>query len=161
MMLDDSSDDDVGSVSAPTLCSVDANGLIRSVSSTSFPIRFSDDSFVVHYIDSILMIYMNPMFIWRLIFANRCLVDVVREFDFHKLKLFVMRLGGEIYLTTNEIEYKLDGVTHYKQSARVFDLLYLDYGRLYMAIQRGYDQTEQVMQFLVSYMTMLRYISDS
>jgi hypothetical protein len=156
--MSDSSDDEVG---AGRLCSIDADGLIHSVNSGKFPIRFSADSFVAHYIDNVLMIYMNPMFTWRLVYANKNLSDAEKEFDFQRLKLFVLRLGHEIYLTNKEIEYRLDGVVHYKPITRIFDLLHSSYSRLYMSIQRKYDQTDVVKHLLDSYIMMLRYISDS
>lgn len=156
--MGDSSDEDVA---MKRLCCIDANGLVRSVSSHDFPIRFTADSFVAHYIDNVLMIHMNPMFIWRLIFANKNISDPNKEYNFHRIKLFVMRLGSELYLTRNEIEYKLDNVVNYKPNTKVFDLLYTSYSRLYMAIQRGYNEEENVKQFLDSYMILLRYMSDS
>jgi hypothetical protein len=156
--MDDSSDEDV---TIKRLCCIDANGLVRSVASNDFPIRFTSDSFVAHYIDNVLMIHMNPMFIWRLIFANKNISDPEKEYNFHKLKLFVMRLGSEVYLTKNEVEYKLDNIVYYKLSLRIFEILYTSYSRLYMAIQRGYNEEENVKQFLDSYMILLRYISDS
>ena len=107
------------------------------------------------------MIFMNPMFIWRLIYANKYILDIGREFDFHKLKLFVLRLGPELYLTSSDIEYKLDGVVNYKSNLQMFDLLYIGYSRLYMSIQRGYDQTDVVKNLLDGYILLLRYISDS
>ena len=64
----DSSDDEVG---INQLCSIENDGLIRSSSSINFPIRFTNDSFVIHVLDNILMVYMNPMFIWRLIFSKK------------------------------------------------------------------------------------------
>lgn len=156
--MSDSSDDDT---SAPNLCSIDADGLIRSVTSGNFPVRFSTDSFVAHYVDNVLMIYMNPMFVWRLIYANKNLADAEKEFDFQKLRLFVLRLEPEIYLTNREVEYRLDGVVHYKPSSRIFDLLHSSYSRLYMSIQRKCYQTDVVKHLLDSYILMLRYISDS
>jgi hypothetical protein len=156
--MSDSSDDDTG---IGRLCSIDSDGLIRSVNSGKFPIRFSTDSFAAHYVDDIMMIYMNPMFIWRLIHANKNFSDAEKEFDFQKLKLFVMRLGTEIYLTNREVEYKLDGVVNYKPSSRMFGLIHSSYSRLYMSIQRKYDQTDVVKHLLDSYILMLRYISDS
>ena len=159
--MDSSSDDDVGLTIAPCLCHIDADGLIRSVSSIDYPVKFSSDSFVFHYVDNVLMIFMNPMFIWRLIYANKCILDTGREFDFHKLKLFVLRLGPELYLTSSDIEYKLDNVIHFTPSINIFDLLYSSYSRLYMSIQRGYDQTDVVKNLLDGYILLLRYISDS
>jgi hypothetical protein len=103
------------------------------------------------------------MFIWRLIFANKNISDPDKEYNFHRIKLFVMRLGSELYLTNKGIEYKIDNIANYKSNItmRVFDLLYNSYSRLYIATQRGYDQKEQVKQFLDSYMILLRYISES
>ena len=159
--MDSSSDDDVGLTIAPCLCHIDAGGLIRSVSSIDYPVKFSSDSFVFHYVDNVLMIFMNPMFIWRLIYANKYILDIGREFDFHKLKLFVLRLGPELYLTSSDIEYKRDGIVNYKSNLQMFDLLYIGYSRLYMSIQRGYDQTDVVKNLLDGYILLLRYISDS
>ena len=124
--MDSSSDDDeVVVTTSHSLCHIDAGGLIRSVSSIDYPVKFSSDSFVFHYVDNVLMIFMNPMFIWRLIYANKYILDIGREFDFHKLKLFVLRLGPELYLTSSDIEYKLDGVVNYKSNLQMFDLLYI------------------------------------
>ena len=160
--MDSSSDDDeVVVTTSHSLCHIDASGLIRSVSSIDYPVKFSSDSFVFHYVDNVLMIFMNPMFIWRLIYANKYILDIGREFDFHKLKLFVLRLGPELYLTSSDIEYKLDGVVNYKSNLQMFDLLYIGYSRLYMSIQRGYDQTDVVKNLLDGYILLLRYISDS
>ena len=160
--MDSSSDDDeVVVTTSHSLCHIDASGLIRSVSSIDYPVKFSSDSFVFHYVDNVLMIFMNPMFIWRLIYANKYILDIGREFDFHKVKLFVLRLGPELYLTSSDIEYKLDGVVNYKSNLQMFDLLYIGYSRLYMSIQRGYDQTDVVKNLLDGYILLLRYISDS
>ena len=160
--MDSSSDDDeVVVTTSHSLCHIDAGGLIRSVSSIDYPVKFSSDSFVFHYVDNVLMIFMNPMFIWRLIYANKFILDTGREFDFHKLKLFVLRLGPELYLTSSDIEYKLDGVVNYKSNLQMFDLLYIGYSRLYMSIQHGYDQTDVVKNLLDGYIVLLRYISDS
>ena len=153
-----SDDDEVAVTTSPSLCSISADGLIRSNNS---PIKFSNDSFVLNYERNILIIYMNPMFIWRLIYANKYIVDTEREYDFHKLRIFVMRLGSEVYLTSNKIEYKLDNVIHYKPSINIFDLLYISYSRLYISIQRGYDQTDVVKNLLDNYIVLLRRISDS
>ena len=154
-------DDDVRLTNAPCLCHIDADELIRSVSSIDYPVKFSSDSFVFHYVDNVLMLFMNPMFVWRLIYANKCMLDTGREFDFNKLKLFVLRLGPELYLTSSDIEYKLDGVVNYKSNLQMFYLLYTCYSQLYMSIQRGYDQTDVVKNLLDGYILLLRYISDS
>jgi hypothetical protein len=156
--MGDSSDDDV---TIQRLCCIDADGLIRSIESYDFPIRFTADSFVAHYVDTVLMIHMNPMFIWRLIFANKNISDPDKEYNFHRIKLFVMRLGSELYLTRNEVEYKLDNVVTYIPNTKMFDLLYASYNRLYIAIQRGYNHKEQVKQFLDSYVVLLRCVSNS
>lgn len=156
--MSDSSDDDV---TIKRFCHIDADGLVRSIESHDFPIRFTTDSFVAHYVDTVLMIHMNPMFIWRLIFANKNISDPHKEYDFHRIKLFVMRLGSELYLTKNEVEYKLDNIVTYMPNTKIFDFLYNSYSRLYMAVQRGYNHKEEVKQFLDSYMRLLRYISDA
>lgn len=159
--MDDSSDDDIGLTGMINrLCSIDKDGLIHSVASNDYPVKFSADSFVLHYIDSMLMVYMNPMFLWRLIYANKNRVDNEREFDFQKLRLFVTRLGPDIYMTHKDIEYKLDNVIHYKPGTCMFDLIYNSYSRLYRSTQRGYDQTEHVKEFFDSYIILLRYLSD-
>ena len=154
----DSSDDEVG---INQLCSIENDGLIRSSSSINFPIRFTNDSFVIHVLDNILMVYMNPMFIWRLIFSKKNLVDYEKEFDFQKLKMCVMRLGPYVYIKNKEIEYSLDNVINHKPSLRIYDLLYVSHGRIYMTIRRGFDQTDAVKNFLDNYMLLLRHISDS
>ena len=159
--MDDSSDDEVVATTATRLCYIDADGLIRSVSSIDYPVKFSTDSFVFHYIGNVFMIYMNPMFIWRLIYANKCMIDIGREFDFYKLKLFVMRLGPEMYLTSNSIEYKLDGTVHYKPGVNIFDIIYNSYSQLYISIQREYDQTDVLKNLLDNFIILLRRISDS
>lgn len=159
--MDDSSDDDIGLTGMTNrLCLIDKDGLIHSVSSNDYPIKFSADSFVLHYIDSMIMVYMNPMFLWRLIYVNKNRVDNEREFDFQKLRLFVTRLGPDIYMTHKDIEYKLDDVIHYKPGTGMFDSIYNSYSRLYRSTQRGYDQTEHVKEFFDSYIVLLRYLGD-
>jgi hypothetical protein len=156
--MNDSSDEDV---SVTNLCSIDPSGIIHSVSSNDFPIRFSIDSFVINCIDNILMFYMHPMFIWRLIFANTNISDNEKEFNFHKLKIFVIRLEPEIYITNKDIEYKVDGIINRKPSKKLFDIMYVSYSRLYMSIQRGYNQNDVVKHLLDNYILLLRYISES
>jgi hypothetical protein len=157
----DSSDEDIGLVVAPSLCSIDSDGLIHSLSSNNFHIKFSANSFVVDCVDNVLVIHMSRMFVWRLIYANKNLSDTEKEFNFKRLKLFVLRLGTELYITNKEVEYNLDGVVHYKPITHIFGLLYSSYSRLYMSIQRGYDQMDVVKHLLDSYVLLLRYISDS
>lgn len=160
--MDDSSDDDIGLTGMINrLCSIDKNGLIHSVVSNDYPVKFSADSFMLHYIDNMLIIYMNPMFLWRLIYANKNRVDNEREFDFQKLRSFITHLGPDIYMTHKNIEYKLNNVIHYKSGAGMFDLLYISYNQLYISTQRGYDQAEHVKQLFDYYIVLLRYLSDS
>ena len=101
------------------------------------------------------------MFLWRLIFANKNLVDIENAFDFHKLTMFVFKLGPELYLTQNEVEYTLDGVLIYKPVAQMFDMFYNGYNQLFVSIQREYDQVEPVKRMLDYYVSLLRYISNS
>jgi hypothetical protein len=157
--MSDSSDDDVGLTGMERLCEIDVDDSIKSVSSRNYPVKFYKDSFIIKYEKNTLIIYLNPMFAWRLIFANKLFADNENEFVFHKLRLLVMRLGTEIYLTNKTIEYKLDDVVTTKPSTRIFDMVYANYGRLYMTIRRGCDQTEPVKQFLTSCVVLLRYLS--
>ena len=159
--MDYSTYEDANLKTTMKLCSIDTYGIISSVYSNDYPVKFYKGSFVFHFIDNLLMIYTHPMFIWRLIFFNKNLVDIEHIFDFHKLTLFVQQLGTELYLTQNEVEYTLDGVLIYKPAAQLFCLLYTSYSQLYISIQRGYDQIEPVKRLFDCYIILLRHISNT
>lgn len=160
-MSDSSSDDDSGTMNEKKLCSIDTDGLVRSIGSNNYPVRFYNDSFVLHYANGIMMIYTNPMFVWRMIFSYKKCADSEREFDFQKLQLFVQRLGSELYMTNTTIEYNFDNIICFKPCANTYNIVHNTYSRLYMSVHRKYDQTEYLKQFLDSFILLLRYISGS
>ncbi len=158
-----SSSEDDDEVSTRDMCYMESNGVITSGCSRDYPVTFITKSFTINLENDVFIIQLNPMFVWRLLFSLRTLVDNEREFDFQRLRLYVLRLGRVIFIQIGPLEmcYLLDGVPIYQSSVDIFNSISCSYNRLSMAIGRKYDQTHYVNQLFASFVLMLRHMSSS
>jgi len=144
----------------PQLCSIVNENTIQSNNSCEYPVKFYEKSFVLTCECDSMIVELNQMFLWRLIFSAKTLADGKNEFNFHRLKLYVLQMGNRISLNfkNNKISYKLNDVPVCKSSN---DYIFICYNVLYVAIKRKHDLTNHVTKLFDCLITIFRLISDS
>ena len=156
-----SSSDEDGELTKGHMCYIQSNNTLTSWDSNDYPVKFYKDSFIVEHTNGVFSIYLNSMFTWRLFYSLKTLVDNEQEFDFHRMRLFIIRICSNIRVGQDYICYTLDGSNITISSSRIFNLINDSYNRLRRTIDRKYDQTDCVKQLLDSFISLLRYISHS
>jgi hypothetical protein len=156
--MSESSDDETTIDPKSQLCTIVTDNTILSNNSCDYPIKFYEGSFALKCKGDSMIVELNQMFLWRLLFSEKTLVDDLIEFDFHRLKLYILQMGNQISLhfKNKQVCYKLNDVSVCKFSN---DDIFNCYNRLYVAIKRKYDLTDHIKELFVCLITIFRFIS--
>jgi hypothetical protein len=157
-LMSESSDDETTIDPKSQLCTIITDNTILSNDSHEYPIKFYEGSFALKCKGDVMIVELNQMFIWRLLFSAKTLTDDLIEFDFQRLKLYILRMENRISLrfTNNKVCYKLNGISVCKFSN---DDIFNCYNRLYVAIKRKYDLTDHINELFDYLITIFRFIS--
>jgi hypothetical protein len=144
------------------LCSITSDNTILSNESHEYPVKFYTGSFALRYTGDILTIELNQMFLWRLLFSMKTFIDNEIEFDFHRMKLYILQMGDTIILQfkKNGICYKFNDRFITKYNTNIFNSIYECYNRLRVLIELDRDLTERVKELFDRLIVILRYISN-
>ena len=157
--MSESSDDETTNETKSQLCTIVTDNTILSNDSHEYPIKFYEGSFALKCKGDSMIVELNQMFLWRLLFSAKTLEDEQIEFDFQRLKLFILQMGNRISLhfKNNKVCYKLNGILVCKFSN---DDIFNCYNRLYVAIKRKYDLTDHIKELFDCLITIFRFISN-
>jgi hypothetical protein len=144
------------------LCSITSDNTILSNESRDYPVKFYTGSFALKYTGDILTIELNQMFLWRLLFSMKTFIDNEKEFDFQRMKLYILQIGDTIVLQfkKNGVSYKLNDRTITKYNPNIFNSIYDCYNRLRVLIELEHDLTERLKELFERLIIILRYISN-
>ena len=157
--MSESSDDDALIEAKSQLCTIVNDNIILSNNSYEYPVKFYKGSFALKCKGSSMIIELNQMFLWRLLFSAKTLIDDEIEFDFHRLKMFILRMENTIILhfENNKVCYTLNNVSVYKFSNNdIFNC----YKGLHVAIMRQNDLTDHIRKLFDCLITIFRFISN-
>jgi hypothetical protein len=144
------------------LCSITSDNTILSNESRDYPVKFYTGSFALKYTDEVLTIELNQMFLWRLLFSMKTFIDNEKEFDFQRMKLYILQMGDTIILQFKKsgVCYKLNDRSITKYNPNIFNSIYDCYHRLRVLIELECDLTERIKELFDHLIIILRYISN-
>jgi hypothetical protein len=136
-------------------CVLGGDNLILSNSSPAeSKTKFGIGSFSFHYVDSCIIIQLNPIFVWNLVQQMKNISSPDYQIDYIKIRSFMshymngMNTDIRICVYEDKVNFKRDGANAYIKTNKYFPTLLLAYNCLYNDIHRLYNTLEMTTEII-------------